>query len=950
MLIDLIQNIALLVMLAVALQMLTQRFAGRSLFYRVLTGLLFGGVGILVMMTPVHFAPGVIYDGRSIVLSLAGLFGGGLPAALAAVVSGAYRLHLGGAGAWVGVAVIVEAAFLGALLHSLRKSDPRWGGTGPLLLFALLVHGVMLALQLLIPGGVGWDVLRRFGLPIIIFYPLAFVLAAHVFFEGERRQAALAALQQSEEQYRSLFENNHVVMLIIDPEDGKIVDANPAALSFYGWSRDGLCGRKIDDINTLEPAETQSRITGAKETRQSRYQVQHYLADGSLRDVEVFSGPISYNGRQLLYSIIHDVTSRCETEEALRVSESLQRAMIACSPVALYSIDLEGIVRSWNDAAEKVFGWSAEEIMGRPLPIVPEDKEKEFFAHRQSLAAGRSFSGKEVVRLRKSGERFYGRLSTAPLRDGRENIIGIMAAFEDISAQKKAETERELLITAIEQAGEVIVITDAEGVIQYVNPVFETMTGYSKEEARGRTSRILKSGMQDDEFYQRMWTTISGGEIFQGRMVNKRKDGTFYTEDFTISPVTDSSGAITNFVAVKRDISDHLSLEEQFQQAQKMESVGRLAGGVAHDFNNMLSVILGYAELALEAVEPEEPLHEDILEIRKAAERATEITRQLLAFARKQTIAPQVIDLNKTVETSLKMLRRLIGEDIQLAWRPGRTLWPVWMDPSQIDQILANMCVNARDAIAGVGRITIETNTVSFDEEYCAEHPHFRPGDYVMLAISDDGSGMDKEVLENIFDPFFTTKEAGKGTGLGLAMVYGIVKQNNGFINIYSEPGQGTTFKIYLESHQGESEIVQQEVVDDVPPGRGETILVVEDEASILKLAKAMLGRLGYDVLTAATPNEAIELVGKYQQRIALVVTDVVMPEMNGRELAGRLQTRSPALKFLFMSGYTADVIAHHGVLDEGVRFIHKPFSLKDIAIKVRQAIEGDNGTLQRSV
>ena len=382
----------------------------------------------------------------------------------------------------------------------------------------------------------------------------------------------------------------------------------------------------------------------------------------------------------------------------------------------------------------------------------------------------------------------------------------IQCNIRDITARKRAEAERKRLMAAIEQAGEVIVMTDAQGIIQFVNPAFERMTGYSREEAVGQNPRILKSGKQDELFYRNLWETISGGRTWAGRMVNKRKDGTLYTEEATISPVRDASGRIVNYVAVKRDITEHLRLAAQFQQAQKMESVGRLAGGVAHDFNNMLGVILGHAELALEQVDPAQPLHADLEEIRKAAERSADLTRQLLAFARKQTVAPKVLDLNETVEGMLKMLRRLIGEDIDLAWLPGADLWPVKMDPSQIDQILANLCVNARDAIAGVGKVTIETGNGAFDEDYCADHAGFVPGEYVLLAVSDDGCGMDKETLAHIFEPFFTTKEMGKGTGLGLATVYGIVKQNNGFINVYSEPGQGTTFKIYLPRHVGKAE------------------------------------------------------------------------------------------------------------------------------------------------
>jgi PAS domain S-box-containing protein len=382
-------------------------------------------------------------------------------------------------------------------------------------------------------------------------------------------------------------------------------------------------------------------------------------------------------------------------------------------------------------------------------------------------------------------------------------------------------------------------------------------------------------------------------------------------------------------------------LQGQLIQAQKMESVGRLAGGVAHDYNNMLSVIIGYTEMALEKVPPNDPLHDDFTEIHKAAKRSIDITSQLLAFARKQTIAPKVVDLNAIVERMLRMLGRLIGEDIDLTWMPGKHLWPVKIDSSQIDQILANLCVNARDAITGVGKITIETGNITFDKAYCEVHAGFLPGQFLMLAISDDGCGMDKEVLQNIFEPFFTTKAVAEGTGLGLATVYGIVKQNNGFINVYSEPGKGTTFRIYLSRYVGEDLPMTVAPRTPMPGGNGETVLLVEDEPSIMRMAEMMLKRLGYQVLAAGTPDQALALAAQQTDKIDLLMTDVVMPEMNGRHLSDQIQSICPKIRTLFMSGYTANVIAHHGILDEGVNFIQKPFSLHDLAIKISTVLKG---------
>lgn len=448
--------------------------------------------------------------------------------------------------------------------------------------------------------------------------------------------------------------------------------------------------------------------------------------------------------------------------------------------------------------------------------------------------------------------------------------------------------------------------------------------------------------------YQAFWnysTLCESCPVAQCFLSGILEEGNFTTPsgrllELRAVPISNDSGKVETVIEVIRDVTENRNLEAQFIQAQKMESVGRLAGGVAHDYNNMLSVIVGYAEMALEKLSPLDPICEDIREIYEAGVRSTDITRQLLAFARKQTIAPVALDLNQAVNGMLKMLRRLIGEDIDLAWLPKTSLWPVMIDPSQVDQLLANLCVNARDAIDGVGRVTIETEQVAFDDAYCTDHPGFMPGEYVLLAVSDDGCGMDRETLAKIFEPFFTTKAVGRGTGLGLSTVYGIVKQNNGFINVYSEPGKGTTFKIYFARHNTVEEVkVYSDSSTNIPMGHGEIILVVEDEASILRLARKMLEELGYTVLAAEGPDQALRLAEERPNEIDLLITDVVMPKMNGKDLSNRLHEICPSLKTLFMSGYTVDGIAHRGILDQGVNFIQKPFSSESMAQKVRAAL-----------
>jgi two-component system cell cycle sensor histidine kinase/response regulator CckA len=643
---------------------------------------------------------------------------------------------------------------------------------------------------------------------------------------------------------------------------------------------------------------------------------------------------------------------RVETEDAFAASLRDKAWDLILADFKLPGFDAFGALRIRNEICPDrpficVSGSIGEETAIELLKSGAVDYVLKDRPERLPSAVGRALEETREKKIRQQNDEAL----KEAYRQVKASQSATLSILEDLKAEvhtrqaKEAELQR--VTMAVEQAGEMVMITDPDGTIQYVNPAFTDVSGYSREEAVGQNPRLLKSGQQDRAFYQELWGTMTDGRTWKGRMVNKRKDGTLYTEGATISPVKDGSGRIINFVAVKRDVTEREQIEAeketlqaQFMQAQKMESVGRLAGGVAHDFNNMLGVILGYTELAMNKLGSSNPAYADLEEVLKAARRSADIIRQLLAFARKQIVEPVVLDLNDTVERMLKMLRRLIGEDIKLAWLPGAEVWPVKIDPSQIDQILANLCVNARDAIAGVGGITIETAKVTLDEAYCAEHPGFVPGPFVEITLSDDGCGMDPQTLAHLFEPFFTTKEVGKGTGLGLATVYGILKQNGGFINVYSEPGRGTTFEIYLPRHAGEQDqAVEGGEKTAPPPAEGETLLLVEDETAILNLVTMILEKQGYKVLSAGTPGEALRLGEAHTGGIDLLVTDVIMPEMNGRGLAERLQVLYPNLKVLFMSGYTANAIVHHGVLGQGVHFVQKPFSTRDLAVKVREAL-----------
>jgi PAS domain S-box-containing protein len=617
--------------------------------------------------------------------------------------------------------------------------------------------------------------------------------------------------------------------------------------------------------------------------------------------------------------------------------------------------DTRGVITFVNPALAKLLGFSAAEMLGRGWQefVLPAHRDMAIAAEKRR-ATGIS-ERYELTLEGKDGTAIWTLVSASARKDASTGVyLGSMGVITDIGVQKRAEARlREsearyrIILESIEEGYYEV---DLGGSFTFVNPAACRQLGYDAGELIGMNYRHYAA---DDGNRQKIFAAYTG--LFRtGLTVRdlrwdvRRKGGQRRTIEVSVSLIHDKQGRAAGFRGISRDVTDRLNAEKerdrlqaQLIQAQKMESVGRLAGGVAHDFNNMLGVILGHAELALERLAPGHWLHGHIAEIRKAAQHSADLTRRLLAFARKQTVAPSVLDLNHTVESLLNMLRRLLGEDIVLVWKPAGDLWPVYMDPSQIDQICTNLCVNARDAVAESGRLAIETANIVLDAAYCAVHPGFAAGDYVQLTVSDDGCGMDPEVQAHLFEPFFTTKGVDRGTGLGLATVYGIVKQNNGFINVYSEPGLGTTVRIYLP-RDASGQTAQSPACEAANriAGGGETVLLVEDEPTILELGEMMLKKFGYRVLSAGSARDAIALAEAHQERIDLLVTDVVMPEMNGRELAQRLQGMRPGIKCLFMSGYTADVIAHHGVLAPGVHFIQKPFSVQSLAAKVREAIE----------
>lgn len=535
--------------------------------------------------------------------------------------------------------------------------------------------------------------------------------------------------------------------------------------------------------------------------------------------------------------------------------------------------------------------------------------------------------------------------------NGANLVRTIRCAMNLHSTQQQrqiAEQSLRQLSCAVEQSADTIFVTNSEGIIEYVNPAFEALTGYSRQEVTGKTQNILKSDLQAPVLYRELWETIRSGDVSRGIVVNCKKNGDVYYVDESISPIRDADGRITHFVSNGRDYTERLRLEAQLLQAQKMDAVGRLAGGVAHDFNNLLTIITSYSELALDSVVPGSVTQTRIQEILSAAHRAADLTRQLLAFSRQQPQALRVAELNPVVREIVRTLHRLIGEDIELNFVAGEGLGRARLDPVQIEQILLNLAANSRDAMPQGGRLTIQTSDVFLDEEYADRKKAMIPrGRYSVMTVSDNGAGISADHLSHVFEPFYTTKPAGRGTGLGLATVYGIVKQNHGFVWVYSEPGMGTTFKIYLPC------VPDRPVSGVVPDGRAEAVLsgteivlLVEDEEALRRAAGESLRLRGYTVLEARDGFDALRVTKNHGANIQLAITDVVMPNMSGGELAKELEILCPKTRVLFVSGYAGQTVLNHKVVDVENNFLQKPFTLKQLAAKVRAVLDSSRDPL----
>jgi PAS domain S-box-containing protein len=832
-----------------------------------------------------------------------------------------------------------------------------------------------------------------------------FAAALGMITDITERKRTEEALRESEERYRLLVEMSPDAVVVICDE--KFVYVNPSGVRLLGASAaEEVIGRCVWDVAHPDYRELASgRLRQTAEERVLSPLVEQRLVrlDGRVIDINVTSIPTSHQGRPAAQVILRDITESKRAEAA----RSRLAAIVESSEDAIIGKTLDGVITNWNRGAQRIYGYCAEEVIGRHISVlVPAERRGEVMRILENIRQGRSVPAYETVRVKKDGEPIHISLSVSPILDDAGQITGASAIARDISERRRAEEalhkadqralrEYERLLERVASLAQTLgtardlttiyrtladfivasmpcsalflsLYDEAEAVRRIVHlwyggterdpaelgavPVGDGPAGQAiktgrivalndyREALRGCS--VVASGFDDDPRMPRSALiapmTIMGRTV--GAVEAQSYDPAAYADEH-LTAMRLAANLAASAIENVRLLEQERERATQLQQSQKMQAIGRLAGGVAHDFNNLLTAITGYSDLSLRRLGAEDPLRRNIEEIKRAAGRAADLTHQLLAFSRKQVLQPRVLDLNAVISGMEKMLRRLIGEDIELLFEPCPSLGRVKADPGQLEQVLMNLAVNARDAMLGGGKLIVETANTWLDDEYARQHVAVTPGPYVLLAVSDNGCGMDDVTRAQAFEPFFTTKEQGKGTGLGLSTVYGIVKQSQGNIWVYSEVGQGTTFKIYLPRVEEEAEPIRPpEGVKSLAGGQ-ETILLVEDDEMVRGIARAILRQAGYKVLEAADGESAMETCRLHEGTIHLVLTDVVMPRMSGRVVADRLRELRPDLSVLFMSGYTEEAVVHHGVLNAGVNFIEKPFTPESLTSKVRQVL-----------
>jgi two-component system cell cycle sensor histidine kinase/response regulator CckA len=757
------------------------------------------------------------------------------------------------------------------------------------------------------------------------------------------RTSTRAVLHSMEEDYLQLINMSPDAIGIY--RAGRIVFVNPSAVRiFQARSADELIGKPvIEFVHPDSRAFAVARMTEVVSRGQSVPLVEERFVrlDGTAFDVEVASRPIMFEGQSAVQILVRDISERKRVQQELEIT----KLSFDIAAIAVLRISKDGLIRSANEFGCSNLGYTGEELCRMHIwEIDPHLRPEHWPEMREAVALGRTMT-LESVHQRKDGSTFPVEVTITVVEvEGERSAL---AFVNDITERKRSEQaireSEELFRTTLYSIGDGVITTDTAGRVVQMNRVAEKLTGWMEAESTGRS--ITEVFRIVDETSRAVIDCPVTRVLREAEIVGLPAHALLVARDGRTIPIADSAapirnagGAMTGAVLVFNDQTERRDMQGRLAQAQKLEAVGRFAGGVAHDFNNMIGVIIGYAALIEEGLRPNDPLRQKIQSITVAAERSAALTRQLLAFARKQVIAPVVVNLNDALAALHYMLARMIGEDIELRLQLEPRLWSTNIDPTQVDQIFTNLSSNARDSISDVGTITIETHNCTLRAEDLPAHADVAPGDFVQVMFRDTGRGMDSEVQAKIFEPFFTTKPLGKGTGLGLSTVFGIVKQNNGFITVQSTPGQGSAFAVYLP-RVAEAPAAAASPAPPRTNDGSETLLVVEDEQQLLDIVQSSLERRGYRVLAAQTPAEALALGQAHAGRIDLLITDVVMPEMNGKELSTRLSALQPGLPTLFMSGHTAEVVEKRGLLERGISFIAKPFTPAELAQKVREVL-----------
>ena len=761
------------------------------------------------------------------------------------------------------------------------------------------------------------------------------------------RQAE-SALRANDAKQSAMIGNIADVIAIVAP-NGINQFKSPNVERWFGWKPQELVGASAwanvhpEDIAIVQAGlaviMNQPHATHAGECR-------YRCKDGSYKWIELtainlLSDP-NIGGMLLNY---HDITERKRAEAVRRESESQFQKLLELAPLALVYVNKDGVISFRNQRFIELLGYTADDVptltewwpRAYPDPIYRQSVIQLWNATlQQALTESRQIDPIELKVAGKGGKVLD--IEFSGIKVGEDFLMTLV----DLAAHRLAQETHARLATVIEQATEIIVITNTEGTIIYVNPSFEKITGYTRAQAVGKNPRILKSGKQDTGFYVHMWAALKRGEVWHGHFINRRRDGSLYEEEATISPVRDAAGKVINYVGIKRDVTREMQLETELRQAQKMEAIGQLAGGVAHDFNNILSALMMQTELIGSIASLPNEAREGLEQISADTRRAADLTRQLLLFSRRQVMQLSILDLNEVVMNLAKMLQRLIRENVKLELNLHATPLMTRADASMLDQVLMNLAVNARDAMTAAAGSASKPPKQPWMRTAARANPEAAPGRYVCLSVSDTGSGIPPEILPRIFEPFFTTKEAGKGTGLGLATVFGIVKQHRGWIKVDNRPGQGVAFHIYLAAC---AMTVAEPIsigIKPKPRGGAETILMVEDEVAVLKPTRKVLERHGYKVLEAANGAEALKCWESNRGTISLLLTDLVMPgDMSGQELARQLRNQQPQLKIIYFSGYSPDIAGKDFELRSGEAFIQKPFTTEHLLVTIRQHLDG---------